>query len=191
MCPSTSWSLSSLTLNIVFGRASTISPSISIFSSFGTAVRLDEADVHRLRPLVADLLLVLHLGVLRQALEALAVDARVVDEEVAVALVRSDEAVALFIVEPLDGSGRHVSPFLRVPARSVKRIRTTAPACRSRAGLPDALRGGTLAGGTASAPLEGGLAWALLQERANGAAQILAPEQRCPDIGRARIGAPD
>src|SRR5437773_12517191 len=34
MWPSTMWSLSSLTRNIVFGRASTISPSISIFSSF-------------------------------------------------------------------------------------------------------------------------------------------------------------
>src|ERR1041384_8776214 len=33
MCPRTSWSLSSLTLNIVLGRASVTSPSISIFSS--------------------------------------------------------------------------------------------------------------------------------------------------------------
>src|SRR5262245_48393106 len=33
MWPSTSWSLSSLTRNIVLGRASVISPSISIFSS--------------------------------------------------------------------------------------------------------------------------------------------------------------
>src|SRR5919197_1331276 len=109
MCPRTSWSLSSLTLNIVFGRASTISPSISIFSSLATRARLDEADVHRLRSLVADLLLVLHLGVLGEALEALAVDARVVHEEIAVPLVRSDEAVALLVVEPLDVSRRHVN----------------------------------------------------------------------------------
>src|SRR5262245_10605775 len=34
MWPRTSWSLSSLTLNIVLGRASVTSPSISIFSSF-------------------------------------------------------------------------------------------------------------------------------------------------------------
>src|SRR5918992_1847429 len=33
MWPRTSWSLSSFTRNIVFGRASVISPSISIFSS--------------------------------------------------------------------------------------------------------------------------------------------------------------
>src|ERR1044072_9229546 len=38
MCPSTSCPLSSLTRNIVFGRASVISPSISIFSSL--AMRL-------------------------------------------------------------------------------------------------------------------------------------------------------
>src|SRR3954454_1497728 len=34
MWPRTSWPLSSLTRNIVLGRASVISPSISIFSSF-------------------------------------------------------------------------------------------------------------------------------------------------------------
>src|SRR5438093_6255 len=34
MWPRTSWSLSSLTLNMVLGRASVTSPSISIFSSF-------------------------------------------------------------------------------------------------------------------------------------------------------------
>src|SRR5215216_4409244 len=135
MWPSTSWSLSSLTLNIVFGRASTISPSISIFSSLATGVRLDEADVHRLRSLVADLFLVLHLGVLGEALEALAVDARVVHEEVPVALVRRDEAVALLVVEPLDGSGRHVNgPFLRVPARSVKAKPNHGTCWSSRAG---------------------------------------------------------
>src|SRR5215510_5094881 len=33
MCPRTSWPLSSFTRNIVLGRASVISPSISIFSS--------------------------------------------------------------------------------------------------------------------------------------------------------------
>src|SRR4051794_31679738 len=36
MWPRTWWSLSSLTLNIVLGRASVTSPSISIFSSFPT-----------------------------------------------------------------------------------------------------------------------------------------------------------
>src|SRR5215207_8929733 len=81
--------------------------------------RLDGADVHRLGTLVAGLFLVLHLRVLGQRLEALPVDAGVVHEEVTVAVVRRDEAVALFVVEPLDGSGRHLDcPFLRVPGRS-------------------------------------------------------------------------
>src|SRR5215207_5493003 len=81
--------------------------------------RLDGADVHRLGTLVAGLFLVLHLRVLGQRLEALPVDAGVVHEEVTVAVVWRDEAVALFVVEPLDGSGRHLNcPFLRVPGRS-------------------------------------------------------------------------
>src|SRR4051794_12825449 len=139
MWPRTSWSLSSLTLNIVFGRASTISPSISIFSSLGTAVRLDQADVHRLRSLVTDFLLVLHLGVLGQALEALAVDARVVHEKVAVALVGRDEAIALLIVEPLHGSGRHVVP-LPACARSVRQANPTTAPCLSYRATLGALR---------------------------------------------------
>src|SRR4051812_43362862 len=117
MWPSTSCSLSSLTLNIVLGRASTISPSISIFSSLPTVRRqasapggaLDRPDVHRLRALVPGLLLVLHLGVLWKGLEALAVDARVVHEEVTLTLVGGDEPEALLVVEPLDGPGRHIA----------------------------------------------------------------------------------
>src|SRR5918995_2634526 len=125
MWPRTSCPLSSWTLNMVFGRASTISPSISIFSSLGTACdALDRADVHRLGALVARLFLVLDLRVLGERLEALPVDARVVDEEVTIAVVRRDESVALLVVEPLDGSGRHVpapsclcpvGPSVRIP----------------------------------------------------------------------------
>src|SRR4029079_8571789 len=112
MWPRTSCPLSSWTLNMVFGRASTISPSISIFSSLGTAGSAsDGANVHRLRTLVAGLLLVLDLGVLGERLEPLTVDSRVVDEQVTVSVVRSDEAVALLVVEPLDGSGRHEFPL--------------------------------------------------------------------------------
>src|SRR5215213_7323737 len=40
MWPRTSWSLSSFTLNMVFGRASVISPSISIFSSLPIGARV-------------------------------------------------------------------------------------------------------------------------------------------------------
>src|ERR671918_2824574 len=127
MCPRTSCPLSSWTLNIVFGRASTISPSISIFSSLGTSGDAsDEAYVLRLR-------------VLRERLEALPVDARVVDEQVPVTIIGSDESVALLVVEPLDGSGRHVNcPFLRVPGTASP----DAPAYADYAGLrrPDRAR---------------------------------------------------
>src|SRR3954467_4066484 len=111
MWPSTSCSLSSLTLNIVLGRASMISPSISIFSSLPTGRRedLDGPHVHRLWPLVACLFLVLDLRVLREGLEAPAVDAGVVDEQVAVTLVGGDEPVPLLVVEPLNGPGRHIA----------------------------------------------------------------------------------
>src|SRR2546421_1941819 len=124
MWPSTSCPLSSLTRNMVLGRASVTSPSISIFSSFATRTSLfrsparsagpelrrrrsDLRDVDRLRALVARLLVVGDLGVLLKRLEAASVDACVMDEEVTVALVGRDEAVALLVVEPLDGSGRH------------------------------------------------------------------------------------
>src|SRR5918992_4733630 len=116
MWPRTSWPLSSLTRNIVFGRASVTSPSISIFSSLanGTAwpparapryaaraggPALDLLDVDCLRALVAGLLVIRDLAVLLERLEPLAVDAGVVDEEVTVALVRGDEPVALRVVE--------------------------------------------------------------------------------------------
>src|SRR5918999_566819 len=123
MWPSTSWPLSSFTRNIVLGRASVTSPSISIFSSFGNCSplagpagrrpSLDPLDVDRLRALVAGFLLVGNLGVLLQRLEPVAADARVMDEQVAIALVRSDEPVALLVVEPLHGPGRHApSTFL-------------------------------------------------------------------------------
>src|SRR5918998_6815320 len=143
MWPSTSWSLSSRTRNIVLGSASVTSPSSSILSSFDTT-RPSSAkcgarprreprqrgpsqllDVHGLRALVALLLLVGDLGVLLQGSEALSVDARVMDKEVAAALVRGDEAVALLVVEPLDGSGWHSVLHLPVvhgfPPRSTER----------------------------------------------------------------------
>src|SRR5436309_15359180 len=123
MWPSTSCPLSSLTRNMVLGRASVTSPSISIFSSFGTRPSLgggpapapdrgagasDLCDVYRLRTLVARLLVIGDLGVLLERLEAASVDACVMDEEVPVALIGGDEAVALLVVEPLHGSGRHL-----------------------------------------------------------------------------------
>src|SRR5215212_4497024 len=123
MCPSTSCPLSSFTRNIVFGRASVTSPSISIFSSLvklkcraveppadaggGRWARSYLGDVDRLGSLVASLLLVGDLAVLRERLEAGAVDTGVVDEEIAITLVRSDEPVALLVVEPLHRARCH------------------------------------------------------------------------------------
>src|SRR3954453_18224266 len=70
---------------------------------------LERRDVDGLGTLVPGLSVVRHLGALGQRLEAAAVDAGVVDEEVLAALVRGDEAEALVAVEQFDGSGGHVS----------------------------------------------------------------------------------
>src|ERR1700747_1988815 len=51
----------------------------------------------------------LDLRALGERLEALARDRAEVDEHVFAALVRGDEAVPLRVVEPLDGSGCHIS----------------------------------------------------------------------------------
>src|SRR3954454_12134912 len=115
MWPRTSWPLSSFTLNIVLGRASETSPSISILSSLlklplcarPSPRGLQLGHVDGLGALVPCLLVVGHLGVLLQRLEAGAVDARVMNEKVAVALVGGDEPVALLVVEPLDRTGGH------------------------------------------------------------------------------------
>src|SRR4029079_13981287 len=69
---------------------------------------LQRGDVHGLRSLVAALGVVGDLRALRERLEAVGVDAGVVDEEVLATVVRRDEAEALVVVEPLHGSGRHV-----------------------------------------------------------------------------------
>src|SRR4051794_7858563 len=106
MWPSTSCPLSNFTRNIVFGRASVTSPSISILSSFAKLL-LDLLYVDGLRPLVAVLFLIGHLAGLLQRLEAVAVDAGVMHEQIAAAVVGRDESIALFVVEPLDGPGCH------------------------------------------------------------------------------------
>jgi hypothetical protein len=64
----------------------------------------EDADVRRLRALLPLARLELDLRSLSEALEALAGDAAVVDEEVFPAVVGRDEAVPLVVVEPLDDS---------------------------------------------------------------------------------------
>src|SRR5215208_2595458 len=73
-------------------------------------VSLERLHVDGLGPPVAGLGIKGHLGALSQRLEPFAADAAVVDEEVFSALVRGDEAEALVVVEPLDGSGWHALP---------------------------------------------------------------------------------
>src|SRR5439155_17979043 len=88
-------------------------------------------DVDRLRALIARLLLVGDLRALGQRAEAAARNRGVMDEKVAAAVIRRDEAVSLLVVEPLDRSGRHVNaPFLRLPG-ALLRTRTSGTTCIS------------------------------------------------------------
>src|SRR4051795_11841391 len=144
MWPRTSCPLSSFTLNIVLGRASETSPSISILSSLlklplcarPSRKGLQLGHIHGLGTLVPGLLVVGHLGVLLQRLEAAAVDARVMNEQVSIALVGGDEPVALLVVEPLDRTGGHA---LVLPLSQPHRSRLGDPCARLHF-LPDSVR---------------------------------------------------
>src|SRR3954466_6662034 len=70
--------------------------------------RLACAHVHGPRTLVAGLGLVGDLGAFCKRAEAVAGDRALMDKEVLRAIIGSDEAEALFVAEPLYGSGRHV-----------------------------------------------------------------------------------
>src|SRR3954451_19723071 len=70
--------------------------------------RLERRDVDGLGALVPGLGVEADARALGERLEALGVDAGVVDEQVLAGIVRRDEAEALVVVEPLDGSGGHV-----------------------------------------------------------------------------------
>src|SRR4051794_20435420 len=72
--------------------------------------RSDALDVDRLGPRVALFLLVGDAGALGQGAVAVRDDRGMMDEQVAVALVRGDEPEPLVVAEPLDGSGRHLQP---------------------------------------------------------------------------------
>src|SRR3954447_26091819 len=82
---------------------------------------LDDRDVDGLRALVAVLGVVGDPRALGEGAEAVAIDPRVVDEEVLAALVRSDEAESLLVAEPLHGSGSHC---VSCPSRDVRALRT-------------------------------------------------------------------
>src|SRR5262245_36656116 len=117
--------------NIRLRRASTTSPSISIFSSlpviapplsFSSAGDLlgDGRDVGRFGALCALARLVLDTRAFGERLEALADDVRVVHEKILRAFVRGDETVPLAVVEPLDGSAGHKKT---PPSPSDERVR--------------------------------------------------------------------
>src|SRR3954453_18442162 len=78
--------------------------------------RLERRDVDGLGALVPGLSVVRDLRTLGQRLETAGVDAGVVDEKVLPAVIGSDEAEALVVVEPLYGSGRHWRTSYVVPA---------------------------------------------------------------------------
>jgi hypothetical protein len=89
---------------LVIGRLYAFSPIETPPHALSAAALGDRADVRRLRALLPLARLELDLRALNEALEALAVDAAVVDEEVFAALVGRDEAVPIVVVEPLDDS---------------------------------------------------------------------------------------
>ncbi len=76
------------------------------------ALLSDEVNVRRLRPLLALRHLELDLRPFGQRLEAAPGDLRVMDEQILAAIIWRDEAVALVVAEPLDGSGCHEKRLL-------------------------------------------------------------------------------
>src|SRR5829696_4270011 len=88
--------------------------------------RLDGGDVIRLQTFPALGSLVGDLGTLIEALEAVAGYARVVHENVLTTLLRSDEAVAFIIAEPLYRSLGHIwSPPFSVGAPPQQKSRSS------------------------------------------------------------------
>src|SRR3954465_7904328 len=105
---------------------------------------LQARDVDRLGALVALLLVVGDTRSLRQRAVAVRVDAAVMDEQVAVALVRRDEAEPLVVAEPFDGPGGNLSqspdvPLCRSrPALTARNLagRRAAPGCEAATMAP-------------------------------------------------------
>src|SRR5579862_9009379 len=77
----------------------------------GLPSRLDLRDVDRLGALGPCFLLIGDLRSLGQRAISVAVDAAEMDEQVPSSIIRRDEAEALVVAEPLDGSRSHVSAF--------------------------------------------------------------------------------
>src|SRR3954452_9288230 len=101
---------------------------------------LELLDVDRLGPLVSLLLLVGDAQSLGQRAIAVHHDSRVVDEEVAIALIGRDEPEPLVVAEPLDGTGGHLASSSQMNRRagsspgSIRRERTNVARQRAGAG---------------------------------------------------------
>jgi hypothetical protein len=79
------------------------------FSTRNIAPNLDRTDVRSLQTLRARLHFEFNLLVFLQRLEAFDADFREVREQIVAAAFRGDEAEALCVIEPLDGTGCHVT----------------------------------------------------------------------------------
>src|SRR3954466_808815 len=112
MWPSTSWPLSSLTRNIVLGRASVISPSISIFSSLAmrraaylTAQVFDRAPAVSYFPCI---LRCLQLGQGRAELRTR------LDPQLGRQLIASQQRSGRALATPVERGGDHLASELEV-----------------------------------------------------------------------------
>src|SRR5450756_1985345 len=93
--------------------------------SFLQALSANDTNARGLRALLTLNSLELDASAFGQALEAFALDACVVDEQVLSAVFRRNEPVSLVVVEPLDGSGCHLLsslPFREQARNARKRI---------------------------------------------------------------------
>src|SRR5204863_2008153 len=120
---------------------------------------LEPLDVDCLRALGAGLLLIGDLRALGQRAVALGVDRGVVDEEIAAALVRRDEAEPLLVAEPLDCSCWHVESSSGARSATTRRtewsrrLHLLSPPGRARgltAQKATTLRAGTVLSSSAS-----------------------------------------
>src|SRR5215213_10029484 len=147
---------------------------------------LNLLDVDRLRSLVAFLLLIGHLGRLAQRLEAVARDAGVMHEQIAAAVVGRDEAIALFVVEPLDGPGCH---FGLHPSSLVRSVSLRV---RERGYIDDRSRSGRRGNATSRSggPASGFRAFSAMKpSKAPATSSSASVPSRCPALGTIRKSA--
>ena len=77
-------------------------------NAVATSKRSDRADVSRLLAFRASRYIKLHLLVFSQGLETISLNCGEVCEQVFATIIRSDEAEAFGVIEPLDGTSCHI-----------------------------------------------------------------------------------